>query len=373
MWGESNVGATSPKRSPLYATHEALGARFMEFAGWLMPVSYTGAIEEHLAVRTAAGLFDVSHMGRLEIRGRDALALIQKVTCNDAARLRDHQVQYSALTTERGTFVDDLTVYRFREDHFLLCVNAANREKDLQWILRHRTDEDAEVYDVSEHLAQLALQGPASGEILQHLTEVQLDHIRPYWFEQGEVAGIRGVISRTGYTGEDGFELYIPVASAEWVWNRILDVGHRAGVKPCGLAARNTLRLEARMLLYGNDIDETTTVWEADLGGIVKLEKGEFIGREALRRQKQEGVRRKLVGFEVHDRAPARDGYPVLIRGEVVGRVTSGSYAPFLRKNIGLTYLPIEYAEIGMRFCIRVRGRDVEAEVVPTPFYRRPR
>lgn len=365
--------AAQPKRSPLHATHEALGARFTEFAGWLMPLQYTGAIEEHLTVRTAAGLFDVSHMGRLEIRGRDALALIQKVTCNDAARLRDHQVQYSALTTERGTFVDDLTIYRFREDHFLLCVNAANREKDARWIREHREGEEAEVYDVSDQLAQLALQGPAASEILQLLTDVQLDHIRFYWFEQGEVAGVSCLISRTGYTGEDGFELYVPVDSVEWVWNRLLDAGHAAGLRPCGLAARNTLRLEARMLLYGHDMDETTTVWEADLGWIVKLEKGDFIGRDALRRQKEEGLHRKLIGFEVHDRAPAREGYPVLIQGHVVGQVTSGSYAPFLRKNIGLTYLPIEHTTVGTRFQIRVREREVEAEVVPTPFYKRPR
>jgi len=367
------VVATGLKRSPLHALHEALGARFTEFAGWLLPVQYTGAIPEHMAVRTAAGLFDVSHMGRLEIRGRDALALIQKVTCNDAARLHDHQVQYSALTTERGTFVDDLTVYRFREDHFLLCVNAANREKDVRWIREHREGEDAEVYDISDRLAQLALQGPAASEILQSLTDVQLDHIRFYWFEQGEVAGVSCLISRTGYTGEDGFELYVPVESVEWVWNRLLDAGQAAGVKPCGLAARNTLRLEARMLLYGHDMDETTTVWEADVGWIVKLEKGEFIGREALRRQKEEGLRRKLVGFEVRDRAPAREGYPVLVQGRVVGRVTSGSYAPFLRKNIGLAYLPIEHTSVGTTFHIRVREREVEAEVVPTPFYKRPR
>ncbi len=363
----------SLRRSPLHARHEALGARFLEFAGWLMPLHYTGAIPEHLAVRTAAGLFDVSHMGRLEIRGPGALALVQKVTCNDAARLRDHQVQYSALTTERGTFVDDLTVYRFQEDHFWLCVNAANREKDLRWIREHRENEQAEIYDLSDQWAQLALQGPASVEILQPLTEVQLDHIRPYWFEQGSVAGVSCLISRTGYTGEDGFELYIPAESAEWVWNRLLEAGQAAGLKPCGLAARNTLRLEARFLLYGRDMDETTTVWEADLGWIVKLEKGDFIGREALRQQKEMGIRRKLIGFQVYDRAPARDGYPVLIGGRVVGEVTSGSYAPFLRKNIGLAYLPIEYASVGTRFQIRVREREVEAEVVPTPFYKRPR
>lgn len=340
-----------------------------------MPVHYTGAIAEHLAVREVAGMFDVSHMGRLEIRGPDALALVQYVTCNDAARLRDNQVQYSALTTPQGTFVDDLTVYRFSHDHFFLCVNAANREKDYRWIFDHIQGRDVTLYDVTRRYAQIAVQGPAAEDIVQGLTDVALDHIRTYWFDVGEVAGVpHTIISRTGYTGEDGFELYVPMdrqMNAEWVWDRLLEAGKPVGLKPCGLAARNTLRLEARMMLYGNDIDESTTVLEAGLTWIVKFDKGEFIGREALLRQKQQGLHRRLVGFEVLDRVPARDGYPVLIGDEEVSRVTSGSYAPFLKKNIGLTYLPIEYTSVGTPFKIRVRQRTVDAQVVPTPFYKR--
>lgn len=361
------------KKTPLYEMHKALGARIIEFAGWLMPVQYTGPVEEHLAVRMIAGLFDVSHMARIEIRGRDALKLIQRITCNDASRLRDRQIQYSALTTERGTFVDDLTVYRYNENHFMFCVNAACAEKDYRWILSKIEGEEVEVSDVTAQYAQIALQGPAAHGILQQLTNVSLDGIRYYWFETGEVAGIRSMISRTGYTGEDGFEIYVPSSSVQTIWKRLLEVGRPIGLKPCGLAARNTLRLEAKMLLYGTDMDETTTVLEADLGWIVKLDKGDFIGRDALLRQKEEGIERKIIGFEVRDRAPARTGYPVIIGGQRVSQVASGSYAPFLKKNIGLAYLPIEYANVGARFGILIRGREVEAEVVSTPFYKRPR
>lgn len=364
---------TELKKTPLFELHEALGARFVDFAGWWMPVQYSGAIDEHLAVRTAAGLFDISHMGRFELRGPDALAAIQMLTPNDASRLRDHQAQYSALTTEQGTFIDDITVYRVSADHFMLCVNAANREKDFRWITDHLDGRAVDLYDVSSSYAQIALQGPAAEHTLQPLTDVVLSRIRYYWFDEGEVAGISCLIARMGYTGEDGFELYVPAESVEWVWNRILDAGRDVGLKPCGLAARNTLRLEAAMLLYGNDIDETTTVLEANLGWMVKFDKGEFLGRDALWRQKQEGLRRRLVGFEVRDRAPARDGYPVLINGQPVGQVTSGSFAPFLKKNIGLTYLPMEYTDVGTRFQILIRQRPVEAEVVPTPFYKRPK
>ncbi|MBI3952099.1 MAG: glycine cleavage system aminomethyltransferase GcvT [Acidobacteria bacterium] len=362
-------------QTPLFEVHKALGAKFVEFGGWTMPVQYTGAIEEHLAVRETVGMFDVSHMGRFELVGPDAWAVVQKLTCNDADRLRDNQIQYSALTTPDGTFIDDLTVYRFNRHFFSLCVNAANREKDYQWISQHLTGYEASLYDVTTRYAQIAIQGPAAQDVLQGLTDVVLDHIRYYWFDIGEVAGVpRTIISRTGYTGEDGFELYIPLdreTNAEWMWDRVLEQGRPVGLKPCGLAARNTLRLEAKMLLYGNDMDETTTVLEADLAWIVKFDKGDFIGRDALLRQKEEGLKRKLVGFEVLDRAPAREHYSVLIDGQVIGHVTSGSYAPFLKKNIGLTYVPAGFTEIGTRFKIRVRDREVDTQVVPTPFYKR--
>jgi aminomethyltransferase len=364
---------TEPRKTPLAELHEALGARLIEFAGWWMPLQYSGALEEHLAVRTAVGLFDISHMGRFELRGPEALAAIQMLTPNDASRLRDHQAQYSALTTAQGTFIDDITVYRVTSEHFLLCVNAANREKDFRWISDHIGGRAANLYDVSASWAQIALQGPAAEHVLQSLTDVVLGRIRYYWFDDADVAGVRCLIARMGYTGEDGFEIYVPSESVSWVWNRILDAGREAGIKPCGLAARNTLRLEAAMLLYGHDIDETTTVLEANLSWMVKFEKGEFLGRDALWRQRQEGLRRRLVGFEVRDRAPARDGYPVMINGQPVGRVTSGSFAPFLKKNIGLTYLPMDYTGVGTRFHILVRNRPVEAEVVPTPFYKRPK
>lgn len=347
----------------------------IEFAGWSLPVQYSGAIDEHMATRQAAGLFDVSHMGRFEVVGPDAIKVVQLLTTNDADKLADGQIQYSAMTTPQGTVVDDLTVYRFNRHFFLLVVNAANLEKDYHWICQHLVGMEASLYDVSRRYAQIAIQGPAAEDILQSLTDIELDHIRYYWFDVGEVAGIpRTIISRTGYTGEDGFELYIPMdkeTNAEWVWGRLLERGRQEGLKPCGLASRNTLRLEAKMLLYGNDMDETTTVLEAGLEWITKFDKGDFIGREALLRQKEAGLKRRLVGFEVLDRAPARERYPVWIDDQMVGHVTSGSPAPFLKKNIGLAYLPIEYTGVGTRFHVQIRDRKIEAQVVPTPFYKR--
>ncbi|MCS6806546.1 MAG: glycine cleavage system aminomethyltransferase GcvT [Acidobacteriota bacterium] len=363
------------KQTPLYEAHKALGGKMIEFAGWSLPVQYSGAIEEHMATREAAGLFDVSHMGRLEVVGPDAIKVVQRLTTNDADRLADGQIQYSVMTTPQGTVMDDLTVYRFNRHFFLLVVNAVNLEKIYRWICQHLVGVEASLYDVSRRYAQIAIQGPAAEDILQSLTDIELDHIRYYWFDVGEVAGIpRTIISRTGYTGEDGFELYIPMdkeTNAEWVWGRLLERGRHEGLKPCGLASRNTLRLEAKMLLYGNDMDETTTVLEAGLDWITKFEKGDFIGREALLRQKEAGLKRRLVGFEVLDRAPAREHYPVWIDDQMVGHVTSGSPAPFLKKNIGLAYLPIEYTGVGTRFHVQIRDRRVEAQVVPTPFYKR--
>lgn len=359
-------------RTPLYEVHRESGAKLVNFAGWEMPVQYEGAIAEHMAVRTAAGIFDVSHMGEIVVQGPDALSLIQLVTSNDASKLRDEQAHYSALMTSQGTFVDDLLVHRFGPGHYFLCVNAANTRKDSEWIRQQAAGKDVRVENVSAEYAQLAVQGPKAIEIIQQMTEADLGSIKYYWFTHSAVEGVPCIIARTGYTGEDGVELYTPPDEAPKLWRKILERGKPSGMKPAGLAARNTLRLEAKMALYGHDIDDTTTVLEADLGWICKLAKGDFLGRDVLVRQKEEGLKRKLIGFEVLDRAPARDGYPVMIGGREAGAVTSGSPAPFLKKNIGLTYLPIEYSNVGTRFEVLIRGRAVPAEVAPTPFYKRP-
>ena len=360
------------KTTALNQAHRKLGARMIDFGGWDMPVQYpAGTIEEHLAVRNAAGIFDVSHMGELEVRGPRALDLVQHVTSNDAAKLADGQIQYSGLTYPNGAFVDDILVHRFAADHYFICVNAANTDKDYSWILGNAGNFEAEVKNLSAHYSQLAIQGPKALELLQTLTAVNLGEIKSYWFTQGEVGGVKCMISRTGYTGEDGFELYCDPAETEPLWNRILEAGKPHGLLPCGLAARNTLRLEAKMALYGNDIDDQTTVLEADLGWICKLNKGDFIGRDRLAEQKEKGITRKLIGFEVLDKGIARDHCPIFLDGEEVGMVTSGSPAPYLKKNIGLAYLPIDRTAVGTRFEIDVRGRRLAAEVAPTPFYKR--
>lgn len=347
----------------------------VDFGGWDMPVQYpAGTIEEHLRTRNHAGLFDVSHMGEIDVKGADAIAFVNRLTSNDVRKLVNGQAQYSALTTPQGTVIDDLVVYRLAEDHLLLVVNASTTEKDWEWIKSHHSSEAVELNNVSAHYCQLALQGPDAQSILQKLTDAPLSEIKYYHFTHGSIDGVAGIISRTGYTGEDGFELYAPPDRAEQLWNKILDVGQTgttAGVLPCGLAARNTLRLEAGMALYGNDIDDTTTLLEANLGWICKLDKGDFIGREALAQQKQAGVKRKLVGFEVTDRGIARDHQEILVDGQRVGHVTSGSPAPFLKKNIGLAYVPVEYASVGQEIQVDVRGRLVGAQVVKTPFYKR--
>jgi aminomethyltransferase len=344
------------------------------FAGWEMPVEYSGISAEHVAVRTRAGLFDVSHMGRIEVRGAGALPLIQRVTSNDAARLRVGQAQYSALTTPDGTFVDDIVVYRVADERFLLVVNATNTDKDHRWMADAigAAGPAAEVEDVSPGHALLAVQGPAASGVLQPLTGVDLTGIRRYWFAPGEVAGAPAIVARTGYTGEDGFEVFVPPESAAGVWNAILDTGREAGVVPVGLGARDTLRLEAGMRLYGSDIDDTTSVLEADLGWIIDWAKPGFIGREALWRQRVEGLRRRLVGFEMVDRGIARHGCAAYA-GEETGVVTSGTQTPFLKKALGLAYLPIGATAPGTLFDVDIRGRRTRAQVVPLPFYRRPR
>jgi aminomethyltransferase len=347
----------------------------IDFGGWDMPVQYpAGTIEEHLRTRTHAGLFDVSHMGEVDVSGADAIAFVNRITSNDVTKLVDGQAQYTTLTTPQGTVIDDLLVYRFAADHLLLVVNASTTDKDWEWIKSHHAGESVELNNVSADYCQLALQGPDAQSILQKLTNQPLDEIKYYHFKLGTVDGIEAIVSRTGYTGEDGFEVYAAAGRAEQLWNKILDAGNSGsenGVLPCGLAARNTLRLEAGLALYGHEIDETTTLLEANLGWICKLDKGDFIGREALARQKEEGLKRKLVGFEVTDRGIARDNQEIVVNGERVGKVTSGSPAPFLKKNIGFAYVLVEYASVGQEIEIDVRGRLVGAQIIKTPFYKR--
>ena len=339
-----------------------------------MPVEYSGIVDEHLAVRTRAGLFDVSHMGEIEIAGDDALAAVQHITSNDAAKLKLGQIQYSGLVTPAGTFVDDLLVYRMGEDHFLLVVNAANIPKDHAWITQQVAPfAGASVVNSSSRYALIALQGPAAVSVLQPLTGIELQELKYYWFAPGEVAGVKVTVSRTGYTGEDGFEVFVPPAFAERVWDALLDAGRPAGVVPAGLGARDTLRLEAAMRLYGNDIDETTTVVEADLGWIVGWNKTGFLGADVLRRQKAEGPARRLVGFEMLDRAIGRHGHEVYVDGRRAGVVTSGTQTPFLKKAIGMAYVPVGASSPGTEIEIDIRGRRARARVIPLPFYKRPR
>jgi aminomethyltransferase len=342
----------------------------VDFGGWDMPVQYSGVMEEHRAVRTAVGLFDVSHMGEIEIRGPEAAKLTDHVTTNAAARLQAGQVHYSALLYDHGGFVDDILVHKVAGDHYFLCVNATNQDKDFAHI-HSQNRFDATVENSSARYAQIAVQGPRARATLQKLTPVDLASIRYYWFADGEVSGCRARIARTGYTGEDGFEIYIPPADAARLWNELLASGAEFGVKPVGLGARNTLRLEAKMALYGHEIDASISPFEADLAWIVKLDKGDFIGRDALLKQKESGLRRKLVGFEMRGRGIARDGYEVLWNGAPAGWVTSGSPSPTLNKNIGLCYLPAEEAQPGKQIQVTIRNQPVDAVTVETPFYKR--
>jgi aminomethyltransferase len=369
--------STAPalNKTPLNAAHRRMGGRMVDFGGWDMPVQYpAGTVEEHLRTRTHAGLFDVSHMGEIDVRGPEAISFINRLVSNDVTKLVDGQAQYSALTTPEGTVVDDLLVYRFGPEHLLLVVNAGTTVKDWEWIKSHHQHEMVELKNVSADYCQIALQGPDALSILQNLTATPLEEIKYYHFREGEVDGVPSIISRTGYTGEDGFEVYAAPDKAVQLWNRILEMGNHGapdGVLPCGLAARNTLRLEAAMALYGHEINETTTLLEANLGWICKLNKGMFTGRERLAQQKEEGVKRRLVGFEMTERGIARDEQEVLINGERKGYVTSGSPAPFLKKNIGMAYVPVEFANEGQEIQIDVRGRAVGATIVKTPFYKR--
>jgi aminomethyltransferase len=358
------------KRTALYDVHRGGGARMVEFGGWEMPVEYAGITQEHLAVRTCAGLFDVSHMGEIEIQGPQALPLLQFVTSNDVAGLKDLQAQYSALMHPAGSAVDDCVVHRLAADHFFLCVNAANTDKDFQWIAQHNTFAAA-VRNVSAEYSQLALQGPRAVEILSRVAIPNPADLKYYWFRRASLGGVDGILARTGYTGEDGFEFYFPPSESEHVWNTLLEVGKPEGLIPAGLGARNTLRLEAAYPLYGHELDEETTLLEAGLGWIAKLEKGEFLGRDVLLEQRQQGVRKRLVGFEMSERGIARDGHSVWIEGKLAGEVTSGSPAPFLKKNLGMAYVPPQQAEVGREIQIEIRGKQVAARIVSLPFYKR--
>jgi aminomethyltransferase len=342
----------------------------VDFGGWDMPVQYSGIIDEHNAVRNAVGLFDVSHMGEIEIRGPEAGKLTDYVTTNNVAKLKTGQAHYSGLLYEHGGFVDDILVHKVADEYFFLCVNASNQDKDFEHI-RAMNKFDAQVDNNGDRYAQLAIQGPKARATLQKLTPVDLSAIKYYWFTDGEVAGTPARIAHTGYTGEDGFEIYVPPAEAVRMWNLIMDAGAEFGIKPAGLGARNTLRLEAKMALYGHEIDASISPLEAELDWIVKLEKGDFVGRGALQKQKETGLTRKLVGFEMRGRGIGRDGYEVYLDGAPAGWVTSGSPSPTLGKNIGLCYLPVAQAQPGKSIQIMIRNQPVDAVTVETPFYKR--
>ena len=365
----------SLKKTPLNAEHRALGAKMVDFGGWDMPVQYTSILEEHLAVRTRAGLFDVSHMGEIWIEGPQALGLVQRLSSNDAARLAVGQIHYAGLLTEQGCFVDDMLVHKVAEDRYLLVVNAANTEKDFAWVRKNAPGYDARVTDASPATAQIALQGPCSPEILQPLVpDADLSAVKYYWFTHGTLVGERCLIARTGYTGEDGYEVYLSPEKAPQLWRLLLERGKALGLAPVGLGARDTLRLEACMALYGNDIDDTTTVLEADLGWILKLGKGgDFNGRGPLERQKAAGPSRLLVAFELLDRGVPRHGMECWAGGEKAGVVTSGTQAPFLKKPLGMAYLPAALAKPGAPFEVDIRGKRAAARVVPKPHYKRAR
>jgi aminomethyltransferase len=362
------------KRTPLYECHVEAGARIVPFAGFEMPVQYAGVLDEHRAVRTSVGLFDVSHMGEIEAVGRRALDFVQYVTCNDASKLTPGRAQYSGLMTPRGTFVDDLLVHKMADDRYFMVVNASNTDKDYAYLCAQAAGFDGvDVHNRSDDYAQLAIQGPRALEVLQGLTPTSLAEIKYYRFVEGTVDGALAIIARTGYTGEDGLEVYVAPADAPRIWRRLLQAGKEFGIMPVGLGARDTLRFEACMALYGNDIDDTTTPFEAGLDWIVKLDKEGFLGREALVRQRAAGIKRKLVGFEMRGRGIARHSYPIWSGGGPVGIVTSGTHAPTLGKALGMGYVPVELSAPGSKFDIEIREQKVAAEVVETPFYRRAR
>jgi aminomethyltransferase len=372
----SNFPVTTPaiaqiRRTALNAVHRRLNARMVNFGGWDMPLEYSGILAEHEAVRARAGLFDVSHMGEIEITGPGAQSLVQWVSCNNATKLIDGQIQYSGLMTSRGTFVDDLLVHRISDTHYMLCVNASNQDADLAHIVSHNKF-DAKIENAGPRYSQLAVQGPRAAEILQKLTPVSLSPVGYYHFVFGKVSGMDCLIARTGYTGEDGFEIYFAPEHSEKLWDDLMSAGTPFGMIPAGLGARNTLRLEAGMCLYGHEIDDTTTPWEAGLAWICKMEKGPFLGSDALSEQKQGALPRRLVGFEMLDKRIGRDGYAVDAGGKQVGRVTSGCPSPTLKKNIGMAYVPPNLTTLGTDLEIDIRGQKAAARIIPLPFYKRP-
>ena len=359
-----------------------MGAKMVEFNGWDMPVEYPasigcGIVAEHMAVRTGVGIFDVSHMGDIRLAGREALAAVQHISMNDASRLAIGQAQYSALLYPQGTFVDDVIVHRLGEDDYLLVINAGTREKDFNWVRDNTRQFDCAVENLSDDFTQIAIQGPKGVDVLQKLTGADLSAVKFYWVTRGTLCGLKNVLmGRTGYTAEDGFEIYIPSdeETSARVWHEILEAGKDFGLVPCGLGARNTLRLEGKLPLYGHEISDTINVWEAGLDRFCKMEKAEFIGRAALEKAKTEGAKKTLVGLEMVDRGIARDEYRILDEGgREIGYVTSGSPAPFLKKNIALAYVPPAQSAIGTTVKVEIRGQGVKAQVIPTPFYKRPK
>jgi aminomethyltransferase len=380
---ETTPASAAPaiRKTALNTVHRQLGAKMVDFNGWDMPVEYPaamgcGIINEHMAVRTGVGIFDVSHMGDIRLAGPQALAAVQHISMNDASRLAVGQAQYSALLYPEGTFVDDVIVHRLGEDEYFLVINAGTREKDFNWVRENTQGFNCQAENLSDDFTQIAIQGPKGVNTLQKLTDADLSSVRFYWVTHGTVCGLKNIlIARTGYTAEDGFEIYIPAdeKTGARVWNEILEAGKEFAVIPCGLGARNTLRLEGKLPLYGHEISDTINVWEAGLDRFCKMEKPEFIGRAALEKAKPK-VKRALVGLEMIDRGIARDGYKVLDEaGREIGYVTSGSPGPFLKRNIALAYVPLEFAPEGTELKVEVRGQGVAAKVVPTPFYKRPK
>ena len=370
------------RKTALNAIHRQMGAKMVDFNGWDMPVEYPaaigcGIINEHLAVRSGVGLFDVSHMGDIRLAGPQALLAVQHISMNDASKLAINQAQYSALLYPEGTFVDDVIVHRLAEEEYFLVINAGTREKDFNWVRDNTRDFDCAVENLSDDFTQIAIQGPKAVSLLQKLAGADLTTVKFYWVTRGKLCGIDNVlIARTGYTAEDGFEVYIPSdeATSSRVWNELLAAGKEFGAVPCGLGARNTLRLEGKLPLYGHEISDTINVWEAGLDRFCKMEKPEFIGRDALEKARAAGVTRTLVGLEMTERGIARDGYKVLdAGGREIGYVTSGSPAPFLKKNIALAYVPTQSAALGTAVNVEIRGQRAAAVVVPTPFYKRPK
>jgi len=372
------------RKTPLNAMHRRLGAKMVNFGGWDMPVEYPasgGLVAEHKAVRSSVGLFDVSHMGDIRVHtgsaAGSALAAVQHLSMNDASKLAIGQAHYSAMLYPEGTFVDDVIVHRLNDDDFLLVINAGTREKDVSWVRENTKAFDCVVEDLSDAYTQLAIQGPRAQELLRKLTDANLVVIKNYWFTHGTVCGLKNIlIARTGYTGEDGFEIYVPsnVSTSEMVWSKVMEAGREFGIIPCGLGARNTLRLEAKMALYGHEISDKINVWEAGLDRYCKMEKGDFIGRAALERAKAAGLTRALVGLEMVDRGIARDEYCCCNEnGDVIGVITSGSPSPTLSKNIALAYVPPAMTAIGTPIYVQIRAQKCKAQVVATPFYKRPK